>query len=110
MFYSPTQLVPPQQKQGAGHLLDVVCTVGVEDVADLDQGPGTSDISNTSTSTTIITWNCSSDSWILPSCLRIKPEGEQMNVVNALTMSLSTIYPARSWRIHTSSEIPVAAS
>ena len=42
MFYSPTQLVPPQQKQGAGHLLDVVCTVGVEDVADLDQGPGTS--------------------------------------------------------------------
>ena len=74
--------------------------------------PGTRHISNTTTSTTIITWNCSSDSWILPSCLRIKPEGEgeQMNAIHALTMSLSTIYPARSWRIHTSSEIPVAAS
>ena len=34
--------MPPQQKQGAGHLLDVVSTVGVQDVADLDQGPETS--------------------------------------------------------------------
>ena len=50
--------------------------------------PGTRDISNTHTITTVITWNCSSDSWILPSCLRIKPEGEQVNVVHAFTVSL----------------------
>ena len=42
VFYCPTQLVPPKQKQGAGHLLDVIRTVGVQDVANLDQGPGTS--------------------------------------------------------------------
>ena len=31
-----------KQEKAPRHLLDVVCTVGVQDVADLDQGPETS--------------------------------------------------------------------